>query len=128
MLMMTQNRRREAWNVRWLIAPLMGALLSVSIQASSPISIESKQMMGNAPATFRIRIMLEPDERNRVVCLQVGDERRSCWTVQAEKEARTTWRELRDLRSGEYEVRAYIIRNDEQIVLSNTLTLTVIGI
>jgi len=113
---------------------LIAVAIAPSIAAAPPIRIDSRQLTGSAPAYFRIRLTLEPDERNRWVCLRWHQttggqqEKTSCWSVQAEQEARTTWKELKELPAGKYAVVAYVVRNDEQAQLSNTLSLTVIGI
>lgn len=118
---------------RIVITSILAAGMATAVLAAPPVAIDSRQLNGSAPATFRIRITLEPNAQNRYLCLQWvqvkggGNEKTSCWSVQAEREAKTTWKELRDLPAGKYAVRAYVVRNDEQGVLSNELTLHVIG-
>lgn len=98
-----------------------------------PIRISVPGTMGNAPLYLRVRITLEPNERNRWVCLyaqqiQNGSERIShCWEVQAEQEARTSWRELKRLTAGQWDVVAAVLRNDDTSTLSNRYTLHVLG-
>jgi hypothetical protein len=81
----------------------------------------------------RVKITLEPNPTNRYVCFYVqqvqggAQEKTSCWSVQAEKEARTTWREVKDLSSGRWVLRAAVLRNNDQAVLSNEIEIHVLG-
>lgn len=107
--------------------------VSTATAAAPPIKIDSRYVMAPGPATFRIRITLEPDARNRYVCLQWVQlrpghaEHTSCWEVDAEHEAKTTWKDIKEIPAGKYGVTAYVVRNDEQATLSNRLTLIVTG-
>src|SRR3990167_5660178 len=102
---------------------LVGAL-STSLVAEAPISLEIRSLMGSAPFTTRARISLPPHPDNRYVCLswqqiRGGNEgRTSCWSVAGEREALTTWKLLKDLSAGKWDVVAYVLRNDEQGTLS----------
>jgi hypothetical protein len=110
------------------------ALCPVVATATSPITLDSRVLIGAAPAWFRVRITLEPDARNRYLCLQWQQIRSGnaqkigCWSVDAEREPRTMWKDIKDLAAGKYVVVAYVIRNDEQRSISNPVTLTVTGI
>lgn len=122
-------------NMKFLCNLLLAVAVAVSTATAAvpPIKIDSRQHTGIAPAMFRVRITLEPDARNRYVCLQWVllrpgyAEHTGCWEVDAEHEQKTTWKELKDLDAGKYAVTAYVIRNDEQAILSNPLTLMVTG-
>ena len=109
--------------------PLVLALLAPAVLSASPpaIAITSSYLTGFTPFSTRVRISLTPDHRNRWVCLYVQQvdgemvDRTSCWEVQAEQEARTTWKTLQ-LDAGEWDITAAVLRNDDQGVLSNRLT------
>lgn len=83
--------------------------------------------------THRVKITLQPDKANRFVCFYVrqiqggGEEKTSCWEVQGDKEAKTTWKWVQDLPSGKWSIRAAVIRNDEQASLSNEIVIHVFG-
>ncbi len=113
---------------------LIFTLLTTSLYAAPPaIQVTVPTGIGNAPYSLRLRITLEPDPRNRWVCLYVrqtrggAQEHNSCWDVQAEREARTTWRLIKDLDAGEWTFIAAIMRNDEQSTLSNREKIQVFG-
>lgn len=111
------------------------ALLITPLYAAPPaIKLTAPGTIGKAPLTFDLRITLEPDERNRQICLHVqqtrgGDhERLGCWEVDAEREPRTTWKRIKDLDAGEWDITASVIRNDEKSTLSNRVTMQVFGL
>ena len=117
------------WFWVWVYIP---NLENVVRAAPPPIRIAISNIIGSAPLYLRIRVTLEPDTRNRWVCLYASELRHgiqitSCWEVQAEREAKTTWRELKRLTAGKWDVVAAAIRNDEQATLSNRYTIRVIG-
>lgn len=116
---------------------LLALVLSATLSAAPPplkISTPRNLTVGSAPLFIRLAITLEPDARNRWLCLYVrqvrggSEEKTSCWDVQADKEARTTWKDIKDLGAGEWDIVAAILRNDEQSVMSNRIHFTVIGI
>ncbi len=113
-------------NVAFLFATLHA-------QSGPPIAITTSQVMGNSPLDLRVRITIQPDARNRWACLYatqfVGGSAQfsSCWELQAEKEAKTTWRTVKRLTGGKWEVAAAVIRQDSDSVLSNRQQIRVIG-
>lgn len=115
---------------------LLLALLIAPLQAATPairIKLPVERVIVAAPGSMRLAIFLEPNERNRWVCLYVrqiqnGDaEHTSCWEVQADKEARTTWKDIRDLEAGQWDIVAAVLRNDDTSTLSNRYTVHVTG-
>ena len=135
-------RIKQLLHSRILAAVITATLINTAVvAAASPIAIDTRQNVGSAPATFRIRITVEPDIKNRYLCLvwsqvQGGrNERTSCQAIDALVKddgtvvlpPKTHWQMLRDLPSGRWEVVAYVVRNDEQGRLSNRLTLKVLG-
>lgn len=118
---------------------LTAAVLLVFAQAlvataAPPIALDTRSQLASSPGYFRLRITVEPDARNRYLCLQWvqtrsgNAEHTGCWEIQAEREPRTTWKDLKELPAGKYAVVAWVIRNDEQKSLSNPLTLIVTGL
>lgn len=116
---------------------VLGLLLLPAILLAAeppPLKIRVPGYVGSAPMDLPVRITLEPNEKNRWVCLYAvavrggGDEVTSCWEVMAEKEPRTTNRMIRHMSAGVWEIVAAVLRNDEQATLSNRLTIHVIGI
>lgn len=110
---------------------LLALLFVAQLSAAEPIALWSASNTGD---THRVKITLEKNSANRRVCfiviqIQGGAEQRgpSCWSVDAEREARTTWREVKDLPSGKWSIRAAVIRNDESISMSNELIIHVFG-
>lgn len=115
---------------------LLFLLLIAPLQAATPairIKLPVERVIVAAPGSMRLAIFLEPNERNRWVCLYVKQiqngnlERTGCWAVDAEKEARTTWKEIKDLDAGQWDIVAAVIRNDETSTLSNRYTVHVTG-
>lgn len=98
--------------------------------ALAAISIWTASMSG---PTHRVKITLEPNEANRFLCFTVqqvqggNQEKTSCWSVQADKEARTTWKWVNDLDSGRWVMRAAVRRNDDTQILSNEIEIHVLG-
>lgn len=113
---------------------LLLLLLSTPLFAEPiKVTVPGNRTVGMNPLTIRLQITLEPNEANRWVCLYVKQtyggtqEKNSCWDVDAEREAKTTWRLLKDLTTGKWEIVAAVVRQDEKSVLSNRLLLTVLG-
>lgn len=111
-----------------MIRPLLLTLLlglSTPLSAAPPISIYVHSTIGTAPLYLNVRINLTPDSRNRWVCLyaqqieQGSEAITSCWDVEGEREAKTTWRMLKRLSAGRWDIRAAVIRNDDQASISN---------
>ena len=104
--------------------------LSLTVRASDAISIWTAGTVGE---NHRVKISLTPDSRNRWLCLYVqqvqggGEEKTHCWEVQGEKEAKTAWRNVFDLTSGKWLIRAAVLRNDRKSELSNEITIHVLG-
>ena len=101
--------------------------------ANPPIKITIATLIGSAPVYLRVRVTVEPDDRNRWVCLYAQQVRggqesvTSCWEVHGKVEAKTTWREIKRLGGGKWDITAAVIRNDERSILSNRYTVTVLG-
>ena len=114
---------------------LLTLLLSTSLAfAGEPdIKITTSQLLGNSPLDVRVRVTIQPDTRNRWACLYttqyVGGSAQfsSCWELQAEKEAKTTWRTVKRLTGGKWDIVAGVIRNDGTSTLSNRFQIRVIG-
>lgn len=115
---------------------ILSALLAVAVAVStataavSPISLHTRSRLIQMNEGYvRLGIHVEPDERNRRVCLEVDGARyqNSCWNHDGTS-ALTTWRDIKDMRPGKWIMRATIIRNDESLSLSNTLEVTVYGL
>lgn len=115
---------------------LLSLLLSVTLCAATPairIKLPLERVVGAAPLSLRLAIYLDPQERNRWVCLYAkqtrngSQEKTSCWEVQAEHEALVTWRDIKDLSAGEWVIAAAVLRNDDSSTLSNRYTIQVTG-
>jgi hypothetical protein len=90
-------------------------LLTVGTSAApAPISLSSDFKFGFAPATFKVRIQVEPNPDNRIVCFEYdgGSYSRSCWEAEGEKFPRTKWIELKRLPAGAYVAAALVMRAD----------------
>lgn len=115
---------------------LLLLLLTAPLQAATPairIKLPVERVILAAPGSMRLAIFLEPNPANRWVCLYVRqiqngtNEHTSCWEVNADKEARTTWRDVKDLDAGQWDVVAAVLRNDDTSTLSNRYTVHVTG-
>lgn len=110
------------------------ALSVVVVAAPPPISIDVRHgNSGGAPLTVRVRVTVEPDTRNRHMCLswtqiQGGTQARtSCQEMQGNEEPRTFWQDVKSLSSGKWDLVAFVIRNDDTRAVSNHITLHSFG-
>lgn len=95
----------------------------VTLLAPVPIALYTPgYYVGLEPATVRLRITLDPHPDNRVLCLVydgTGDAGSSCWEVDGTS-PRTSWRELRGLSAGEYQVSARVARVGGKVYAAST--------
>lgn len=89
---------------------------------AAPITLTSPDHFAFAPATVRVTIRVEPNETNRLVCLEYdgGQWARSCWDHVGADAPLSYRRELRNLPAGEYVAAATVVRADRSY---NTATV-----
>lgn len=105
-----------------------GTVSQPSPSKHAPVEIKAPGNAGFAPASFRIRVRIEPDERNRKACVGIDAEsfyRSSCWDVDGDS-APTTWVDYRDVPAGEFVIVAALVRSDGSVARA-TATITVLS-
>lgn len=106
---------------------------SGAIAAAPPVSVDTRVKIAlTSGAEFHIRITVDPHPANREVCLRADlngfpDVKKSCWSVHGEKSPRTTWKWLKDMDTGDWQVYATVERNDGRTLRSLPMRLTVRG-
>lgn len=114
---------------RTLVALMLMVLLATSVGAAPPaITLSSEFKFGYAPATVKVRIQVEPNPDNRLVCLEYdgGSYSQSCWEVNATT-PRTTWRTLVRIPAGDYIAVAQVVLANGRSRVSNRLEFTVLA-
>ncbi len=116
---------------RRLLCTLAVALTTAVVVTATapPISVDTRVRIAlRAPADFHIRISVEPHAANRTVCLHADldgmpDVQKGCWNAGA----LTTWRWLKGLDTGDWDIYATVERNDNTTMRSLPLRLVVRG-
>lgn len=100
--------------MRRVLVALGVAVLAATLHASSAVSVSSDFKHGFAPATVRVRVHVEPNPDNRVLCLEYdgGIYRRSCQDHIGAEAPVTVWETMKHLPAGSYVFAAQIVRKD----------------
>ena len=115
--------------VRTLLCAVAIAVSTTVAAAPPPISVDTRVKVGMQGADFRIRTYVEPHPANRTVCLHADlngfhDVFKACWNADGTK---STWRWLKQLEAGSWEVYATVERNDNTTHTSIKMPIRVIG-
>ena len=87
-----------------LVLVLVLLIVAITAPTAPPIVVSTRFVYGFAPASFPLRVRIEPHPENRMACLSYESDdysRRSCWQVEQDS-APSTFFHLRDLPAGEY--------------------------
>ena len=108
---------------------LIAVAIALAMAAAPPVSVDTRVKVAMAPGTFRIRVYVDPHSANREVCLHADmngfpDMYKSCWTADGVK---STWKWLKDIEAGNWEVYATVERNDGRTLRSLPMRLVVRG-
>lgn len=108
---------------------LIAVAIALAIAAAPPVSVDTRVKVAMAPGTFRIRVYVEPHPANREVCLHADmngfpDTYKSCWGADGVK---STWKWLKDIEAGDWDVYATVERNDGRTLRSMPMRLVVRG-
>jgi hypothetical protein len=101
--------------------------------APPPVALDIRGQTGSALFSTRARVTVEPHPGNRTLCVQWeqiqggSGYRNSCQDWVGDTAPITHWQIIKDLPSGRWMVRAYVIRNDEKAYPSLPITLHVLG-
>ncbi|HSK08633.1 MAG TPA: hypothetical protein VK911_03590 [Vicinamibacterales bacterium] len=102
---------------------LCALLLASPANATQPVEVRVNPAVSLAPATVVLTILVEPDERNRLltVVADSGDFYRSSEvTLEGDRASRTRRITLRNLPPGEYTIRASVTRADNSSRIAET--------
>ncbi len=88
--------------------------LGMFAAAPAPIKLEVTPRIGRAPQLIRVKVSIEPHERNRQACVAYDGPvyRSSCWLLEGSDAPKTHWLQFRDLPGGRYVVLGEVQRND----------------
>lgn len=115
---------------RSLRIAVVATALSAVVAAAPPLTVDIKQTLTQAGRDVRARVIVEPDPANRTVCLH-GDLKgfpdlyKSCWNADG---PRSTWKTMKKLEAGAWEVYASVERNDNTTRYSSKVRVTVMGL
>jgi len=106
---------------------LTGLLAAASPAAAPPpVAVRVSPNASMAPATVRVTVTVEPDERNRGLMVEADSLNfysSSEVALEGTGSSRVKRFEFKNLPPGEYEVRATVQRNDGNRQVASTLTI-----
>lgn len=112
----------------WLLAIVLGA------NVAAPISLAVTPRVGFAPMEVRVRLTIEPDERNRQFCLSLDSNSPgapsypgSCLSLEGARAAKTREIWYHGLPPGDYVLSAAVALNDGSIRRTPPVTLQVLS-
>jgi hypothetical protein len=111
---------------------LFSLFLSAALLAEPAVDLHVPAAVLGAPGNMRVRISIQPDEKNRWGCfgwvqIDGAAAKSSCWSIEGSAEAKTIYKNVVDLPAGDYELSAWVVQNDASIKRSILRTLRVIG-
>ncbi len=113
------------------LLPLLLLFLWLPLQASDTrVAVSASPRVGQVGHPVRVRITIEPDTENRAACFVWDsgiDGGRSCWSLDGERAARTTYKDLVHLVQGEYTLQVFVSQSNEKVLSSIPLTVRVTG-
>jgi len=114
--------------LKCLTLTVLTALLAAASPAAAPppVAVQVSPNASMAPATVRVTVTVEPDERNRGLMVEADSldfYSSSEVTLEGNGSSRVKRFEFKNLPPGEYEVRATVQRNDGGRQVASTLTI-----
>jgi hypothetical protein len=111
---------------------LLMLLAVLAIAASpQPLTIDVSPRIGRAPQDIHIKTRVQPDERNRALCLVVDGPqyRSSCWELPGKAAPITTDTWLKDFPGGHYAVAVVLSRLEDgkRVDITRSVPVCVIG-
>ena len=108
--------------VLMLFAWLVAASAAGPAAATAPVTVQVTPNVSMAPATVRVVVTVEPDDRNRGLVLEADSQEfysSSQVTLEGDRSSRVQRFTLKNLPPGTYEIRATIQRNDGDTQVAN---------
>ncbi len=114
--------------LKWSTLTVLTGLLAAASPAAAPppVAVVVTPNVSMAPATVRVTVTVEPNERNRGLMVEADSLNfysSSEVTLEGNGSSRVKRFEFKNLPAGEYEVRATVERNDGNRQMASTVTI-----